>query len=251
MNRVSKRTNDWIKSQQQNKNKSNASSTARMKNKTRKKKHSENFTGRLCFHVDVYYKYIIYLKKQSLMHRQTEALRAVNICTSTPSARGWPEWVWLCLLMNYDWCRVKCIAIAGKVYDTVHNVYTYGIAFYIYIHYTFCSIWSIPENMFAMPDTICVCVRACGACVCDIECIFSAWCGLYAAYSIEQGKKRAKKKKNSADPNTHSYCKRTHIQQRIFKWEMTNATETAQTAIKFIIYLNCQAFFVASFLCTK
>lgn len=35
--------------------------------------------------------------------------------------------------------------------------------------------------------------------------------------------------------------------KKFFKWEMTNANETAQTAIKFIIYLKCQAFFVSIF----
>lgn len=36
-----------------------------------------------------------------------------------------------------------------------------------------------------------------------------------------------------------------------FKWEMTNAKETAQIAIKYIIYLNCQAFFIRVFFVHK
>lgn len=180
------------------------------------------------------------------------ALRAVNIHIHTIITQRLPEWVWLYLLMNYDWRRVKCIAIAGKVYDTAYNVcvrHMYARAREcVCVHKNMNRIiqYSVRFHLFQK-----ICLQCQPRCVCVREwvrvvhvfmalavCIFGLMWVIWRTFNPthETGK-------NSADTHTHTFT--------IFKWEMTNATETAQTAIKFIIYLNCQAFFVASFLCTQ
>lgn len=143
--------------------------------------------------------------------------------------------------LNVSQSPEKCMTPSTKYMYKPHNT----------IFCSFCSIPSIPENMFAMPDTICV--RACVWCMCLWYWLYIfglMWVIIWRTFNPT-----TKTGKNSADTAIHSHTHSTHRERHthtltIFKWEMTNATETAQTAIKFIIYLNCQAFFVASFLCT-
>lgn len=99
-----------------------------------------------------------------------------------------------------------------------------------------------------------VCVRACVWCMCLWYWLYIfglMWVIIWRTFNPT-----TKTGKNSADTAIHSHTHSTHRERHthtltIFKWEMTNATETAQTAIKFIIYLNCQAFFIRVFFVHK
>lgn len=101
------------------------------------------FTNSKHFLAGRLYKYIIWKRLMAMLTRE-----AWKGCKYFPQFWGRSHLpsvctiLWLCLLMNYDWRRVKCIAILYVENSTVH------ILFCIWYHFTF----SILEKMLCLWD---------------------------------------------------------------------------------------------------
>lgn len=59
------------------------------------------------------------------------------------------SWVWLCLLMNYDWRRVKCIAIAGKVYTHIPFNSIYSRKYVCNARHTMCACKAFRTHIYS------------------------------------------------------------------------------------------------------